>query len=446
MNFVIIGADAAGMSAASRAKRKKRDMRVVVVEKTFDVSYSACGMPYNIADRNRDMEELVVRRAEVFREKQGIELYNGYEAKRIDKRNKKVWGINHEGKEFEFSYDKLLIATGAKAIRPDIPGNRDNGVFTLKNLEDGRRIKSYLEEKQVKEVVIIGMGYIALEMSEALVKRNIRVKMIKPNAIFLPWMDRELSERVKEVLKREGVELFPGHPIESIGRKGEKLVVRAPDMNLEGEMVLIAIGVRPNSELAKDAGLSLSIKDSISIHRDFTTSDNHIYAAGDCADTYNIITQEKTYVPLALLANRGGWMVADNVTGENKEFPGIVGTSVFKVFDLQVARTGLTQKEAKRAGFDPISITIHTRSRAHAHPGAKKISVHLIADKKSKRLLGAQMVGEEGVAHRINAIAVALHNQMTVYDYSLCDLAYAPPFGPVWDPTLVAANQLLKRL
>ncbi len=181
------------------------------------------------------------------------------------------------------------------------------------------------------------------------------------------------------------------------------------DFSLDTDMVLIAVGVVPNSELAQDVGLELGVKGAISVDRYFRTSDKDIYSAGDCADTYNVITGKKIYHPLALLANRGGWMVADNVLGNSREFSGIVGTSVFKVFELQVAATGLNEKQAKDAGFDPVSITIDSRSRAHGHPGSKTISVHMVADKKSGRLLGAQMVGEEGVAHRINSIAVALH-------------------------------------
>ncbi len=446
MRFVIIGGDAAGMSAASRAKRKKKDLEVIVLEKTFDVSYSACGMPYNIADKNRSMEELIVRKAKIFREKQGIELYNGYEVKGIDRKEKRVWGETFEGKIFEFSYDKLLIATGARAAIPPIEGTELEGVFSLKNLDDGRNIKEYIEKKQVKEVVILGMGYIALEMCEALSALNIKVKMIKPNPTFLPWMESSLSARIWEKLKTMGIELYAGYKIEAIEKKKNHLAVISGELNLNAEMVLIATGVVPNSEIAKEAGLELSIKNSISTNKDFTTSDPNIYAAGDCADTYNVITGEKTYVPLALVANRGGWMVADNVLGEKKEFPGIVGTAVFKVFDLQVARSGLNKQQAQETGFQPATVTIETRSRAHGHPGSKKISVHMVADKKTGRLLGAQMVGEEGVAHRINSIAVALHNKMLVKEYFLCDLAYAPPFGPVWDPTLVAANQLLKKL
>ncbi len=218
------------------------------------------------------------------------------------------------------------------------------------------------------------------------------------------------------------------------------------DLALEADMVLVAIGIKPNSELATQAGLDLGVKNAIAVNKKLQTSNENIYAAGDCADAYHVVIGKKTWIPLALRANRAGWAAADNVCGKLIELPGIAGTAVFKVFDLEVARTGLTVNEAKHFGFDPVEVTIKTRSRAHAHPGASKIHVHMVGDTKTGRLLGIQMVGKEGVAHRINAPAVALHNQMTVEAYCQTDLAYAPPFGPTWDPTLTAANQLLKRI
>jgi NADPH-dependent 2,4-dienoyl-CoA reductase/sulfur reductase-like enzyme len=211
-------------------------------------------------------------------------------------------------------------------------------------------------------------------------------------------------------------------------------------------MVLVGIGVTPCSQIAKNAGLELSTNKSISVDRKLRTSAEHIYAAGDCADAYHVVTGEKTWIPLALRANRAGWAVADNVCGKQAQLDGIVGTAVFRVFDFEVAHTGLDMAEAQKFGFDPVQNMIKSGSKAHAHPGNTTIYVNMIGDKKSGRLLGVQMVGTEGVAHRINGPAVALHNRMTVAQYSQTDLAYAPPFGPTWDPTLTAANQLLKKL
>jgi len=445
MKFLIIGGDAAGMSAASRAKRNDPHMDVTVLEKTSDVSYSACGMPYNIADQGRDINDLVVREAEVFRQKQGINLLTGHLVTAIDRAAKTVRGVDSQGQAFEHAYDQLLIATGASAVRLDIPGAGLPGVMYLKSLNDGRKIKTYLNSANVKTVVILGMGFIAMEMCEALRVRNISVIMTKPEEVFLPWLNVELSAIVRQTVEANGIQVCMGDSVERIER-ALPLQVICGAHSFEADMVLAGIGVTPNSNLAADAGLALGPQKAISVNRRMQTSDEAIYAAGDCADAFHLVTGRKTWIPLALRANRGGWAVADNVCGKNVELPGITGTSVFKVFDLQVARTGLNVQEATEAGFSPVEVVIKSRSRAHAHPGATDIWVQMVGDRDTGRLLGVQMVGREGVVHRINAPAVALFNHMTVTDFAQTDLAYAPPFSPVWDPVLTAANQLLKEL
>ena len=446
MSFVIIGGDAAGMSAASRAKRNLPDLEVIVLEQTGDVSYSACGMPYNIADADREMDELVVRHAGVFRDKQGIDVKTGHRVEAIDRAAKTVTGTNLQGEEFRIPYDKLLIATGASPVIPDLPGFDLPGVTGLKSLEDGRRIKNFIRSHDVKKIVIIGMGYIALEMCEALRYRNIEVDMVKPRPVFLPWMARQLASVVKDEVEGRGVNIHMGHEIERIERSGKTLKVVCTDLAIEGQMVLVAIGVTPISQFAAKAGLELGPSGAIAVDKTLRTNDKDIYAAGDCADAYHVVTGQKTWLPLALRANRAGWAAADNVTGKRTELEGIAGSAVFKVFDLQVARTGLSMAEAEDSGFDPVETVIKTRSRAHAHPGSTTIHIQIVGDRKSGRLLGMQLVGREGAAHRINAPAVALHQKMTVEAFSQCDLAYAPPFSPTWDPMLTAANQLLKEM
>ena len=446
MRFLIIGGDAAGMSAASRSKRNKPDMEVIVLEQTNDVSYSACGMPYNIADPARDMNDLVVRQADVFRNKQGIDLRTGHRVFSIDPLKKNVLYYVSNGEESSLEYDKLLIATGASPIIPDIPGIDLPGILALKSLEQGRQIKQFILNHMVKNAVIIGMGYIALEMCEALRANGIEVSMVKPRSNFIPWMNDELSDIVKAEVEKNGAKLYAGYEIKEIKESGNKLKVKCSNMDLDCDMVICAIGVNPNSALAEEAGIDLGMKKAIAVDRMLLTSNENIYAAGDCADAYHVVTGQKTYIPLALRANRAGWAVADNVTGGNVELEGVTGTAVFKVFDMQVARTGLDMNEARKAGFDPVDTVIATRSRAHSYPGNEEIKVHMIGDKKSGILLGVQMVGKDGVAHRINAPAVALQKKMTVEEFSQCDLAYAPPFGPVWDPVLTAAVQLMKRM
>ena len=446
MKFVIIGGDAAGMSAASRAKRKDPNIDVIVLEQTYDVSYSACGMPYNIADPQRDMEKLVVRNARVFIEKNKINLLVGHRVTAIDRTAKKVVGQTLEGQPFSFDYDKLFIATGASPVVPDLPGFDLPQVMVLKSLEQGKLIKSFIQENQVRKAVIIGMGYIALEMCEAFEKRGVKTSMVKPGPVFLPWLARDLADIIYEKLIHKGVDFHSGYFIQKIEPTENSVRVICENLILDADMVLVAMGVKPCSEMAKDAGLDLGISDSIAVDRHLKTSDKDIYAAGDCADAYHLVTDDKCWIPLALRANRAGWAVADNVCGNRTRLQGVAGTSVFKVFSLEVARSGLNFKEAEKAGFDPVENSVKTRSRAHGQPGSTPIHINMVADRKTGRLLGTQMVGKEGVAHRINAIAVALHNKMTVEDFSKTDLAYAPPFGPVWDPLLTAANQLNKKI
>ncbi|MDZ7761168.1 MAG: FAD-dependent oxidoreductase [Desulfovermiculus sp.] len=446
MRLVIIGGDAAGMSAASRFKRKSPDSEVIVLEQTHDVSYSACGMPYNISAPNRPIDDLVVRSAKVFEEKLHIDLRLGHKVTKIDPNQKKVIAETAQG-TLELTYDKLLIATGASPILPDVPGIDLPGVMPLKSLEHGRGIKEYLFRNKVERAVIIGMGYIALEMAEALRTRGIDVAMVKPRPQLLPWMDPELSDMIKAELTDHSVALYAGQSIESIISTQDGMQVQCSSVTLPTDFVLSAIGIKPNSELAAQAGLELGPETAIAVDRSMRTSDPDIYAAGDCADAFHVVSKDRTWVPLALRANRAGWAVADHLLGQTVDIPGVAGTAVFKVFDVEVATTGLSSQDAATFGFEPRSVTIESINQAHSYQGkTEPIKAHLIGDARSGRLLGAQMVGRQGTALRINAIAVALSAEMSVEAFSQCDLAYAPPFGPVWDPLLTAANQLLKKL
>ena len=446
MKFVVIGGDAAGMSAASKAKRNRPDLEVIALEATDDVSYSACGMPYNIADSARSMDDLVVRKADVFRAKQGIDLRIGRRVVSIDRASKWVRCESPGGQAEEIGYDKLLIATGGRAIKPSVPGIDLEGVFVLKSLQQGRLIKEFLKNRSVSEILIVGMGYIGLEMAEAFHSLGITVKMIELSPQLLPFMPEEMSEVVKKELSEKSVKFSLGVGIQGIEAEGNRFRIQTTAESEIGDMVLISVGITPNSELASGAGLELGPKKSIAVDRKLMTSDPDIFSAGDCADAFHIITGKRVWIPLALRANRAGWAVADNVTGGNVELPGIMGTAVFKVLDLEVARTGLSFEEASSEGYDVVQEMVKSRSRAHSHPGNQTIFINLVADRKTGKLLGASMVGKEGVAHRINSVAVALHAGMTVQEFFQCDMAYAPPFSPVWDPLLTAANQILKRL
>jgi len=446
MRFVVIGGDAAGMSAASKAKRNDPSLDVVVLEAGRDVSYSACGMPCNIADPQRDLDDLVVRKAEVFRAKQGLGLELDHRVEAIDRTAKEVSGKTFSGEPFRIPYDKLLIATGGRAKRLDIAGADLAGGKILKSLADGRGIKEYVAANKVEKVLIIGTGYIGLEMAEAFHSRSITVAMVDVLPRLLPWMPQEMADVVLKELSDKGVGVHTGIKLGAIREDSGGLKAVLDTGDIAADMILMAVGILPNSEIAAAAGLELGPAKSVAVDKTLRTSDPDIYAAGDCADSFHVVTGRRVWIPLALRANRAGWAVADNVTGRNVELPGIAGTAVFKVLDLETARTGLSVEEAAAAGFQPVDDYIKSRSRAHSHPGNQTIHVHLVADKGSGKLLGASMVGREGVAHRIDAIAVALHAGMTVEEFFQCDMAYAPPFSPVWDPMLTAANQLLKKL
>jgi len=387
-----------------------------------------------------------VRHAQIFRDKQNINLLTGHHVDHIDPAQQTVSGISAEGERFEFPYDKLLIATGGTAVKPEIAGIELPEVTVLKSLEDGRKIKKLLKSNKIKKAVIIGMGYIALEMCESLVGLNIAVEMIKPNPVFLPWLEPSMAQVIKTELEAKGVAVYAGHAVESIEKTADGLQVNCRGLTLSADMVLVGIGVTPCSRIAEMAGLELSTNNSIAVDRKLRTSNENIYAAGDCADAYHVVTGAKTWIPLALRANRAGWAIADNVIGKHASIEGVAGTSVFRIFELEVARTGLSLTEAQKAGFEAVENSIQSSSRAHSYGDGHPLWVNLIGDKKSGRLLGAQIVGKEGAAHRINGPAVALHNRMSVAQYSQTDLAYAPPFGPTWDPTLTAANQLMKKL
>ena len=444
MKVIIIGGNAAGMSAASKLKRLKPDTDVIVFEKSTDVSYGACSMPYNISDDNRVIDDLVIRTADVFIEKNKIDLRVNHEVTEILVKDKSVRVLDSDGNSFLQEYDKLVIATGSSPIIPGGEGFGLPGVYYLKTLEDGRRLKAVIND--VKRAVIVGMGYIGLEMAESLRSKGIEVEMVEAAPKTQPWFSSEISEKIEEQLNNHEVKFHLDTAVTGIVENDKGLKVICGDLEIDTEIVIVAIGTIPSSKLAENAGIVMGPKKSIAVNHSMQTSAPDIYSAGDCADSFDTVTGERVLVPLALRANRGGWAVADHIAGKDVNLSGITSTAVFRVFDLEVARVGINSEEAVKAGFSPEEVTVKSGSRAHAFPGASKIFVTMVGDRETGQLLGVQMAGEEGAAHRINAGAVALHAKLTVEDFAQSDLAYAPPFGPSWDPLLVAANQLVKKL
>jgi NADPH-dependent 2,4-dienoyl-CoA reductase/sulfur reductase-like enzyme len=436
------------MSAASQARRRNPEARLTVFEQGDLISYGACGMPYNIADASREMDDLVVLTPEQARKDRGIDLHTGHEVVAIDTAAAEVQVRDAAtGEERREPYDALIIATGARASRLRFPGNDLPGVVVLRTLDDGRQIKALLEHNPTR-AVIIGAGYIGMEMAHVLTERELQVTVLEKMPQILPGWHQETVKRVEEVLGSHGVEVHTDVRVdEARGDADGKVSTVVTDAgSFAADLVLVAAGVRPNVEVAAAAGLRLGETGAIWVNQYQQTSDPAIWAAGDCAEAYHRVLRKNAWIPLGTTANKQGRIAGANAVGSRQRFRGIVGTAGFVVFDLEVARTGLSVEQARAEGFEPEVVTIRQRSRAHAYPGGVMVQVTLIADGPSGLLLGAEITGSEGAALRINTVATALAAHLSVADLQGLDLAYAPPFAPVWDPLLVAANQLIKKV
>jgi len=444
--IVVIGAVAAGMSAASQAKRRRPDATVVVLEQGQDVSYGACGMPYNIGDSERELDDLRVIPAQVFRDKRGLDLRLGHRVERIDRQQRTVHGTDEQGQPFAVAYDKLVLATGARPRLPAMQGLDLPGVFPLRNLEDAAQIRSWLEQRQPERVVILGGSYLGLELAEAMHSRGVLATIVKRSAPLLPQLPPALDALLHAELESHGVQVVSGEPVHGVSARGASLVLSLGERVLEADMILLATGYQPNAELAVQAGIEAGAGGAVAVDEQGRSSDLDVYAAGDCADALHAITGERVYAPRALRANRTGRIIGANVIGAGQSIPPSLGTAGLKVFGLEVATTGLTVEQARAAGFEPVASTIKSRSRAHAYPGGQAIHVHLVADGPSGRLLGGALVGSEWAALRIDVVAALVQVGGSVAQLAALDLVYSPPFAPAWDPLLVCANQLVKKV
>ncbi len=444
LRVVVIGGDAAGMSAASQVKRRIKTAEVTVLEKTEDVSYGACGMPYNIGFRG-NINDLVVMRANDFKEKRGIDVRLLNEAVGIEEeKNKVVVKSLASSREYDIDYDYLVIATGAKASKPPIEGVQNRGVFTLKTLNDARIMKEYINERNPKRCVLIGGGFINLEMAENFRRLGIEeITILKRKEALMPEYEEEIDMMTKEELKKNGVNLVTGIELKKIN---ESLSVETNKGVFDSDIVNIAIGVKPNTEFLSSTSVKTDKKGAIDVDRYFKTNVDNIYSGGDCALIYNRILKRNSYIPRGNNANKAGKIAGANIAGANEEFAGVVGTSAFKCFESTIGKTGLSLKEAQNEGYDAFKTVISAQTRAHGYPHQGKITVIFITQKKTGRLLGAQMIGDETVALRVDVMATALYSNMTIKDIQGLDLVYSPPFAPVWDPILVCANQAVKKV
>lgn len=446
----MIGADAAGMSAASQARRRQSpdQLEIVALDRGNFASYSACGIPYFIGGRVDDVESLVVRTPEVFRDRYSIQVHLGHEVVEVDlDRGALLVRQRESGHERWEAFDDLMVATGAVPVRPPLPGADAPGVFGVQTLDDGVALRSYVTGRKPATAVIVGGGYVGLEMAEALCALGVETHLVDGAAQPMNTLDPDMGALVAGALREFGTVLHLGQEVTGFetGSDGSVAAVVTAEGAMAAELVVLGLGVRPNSALAEGAGIRIGPSGAVAVDRRMRTSHEAVWAAGDCAEKRHRISERPVAVALGTHANKEGRVAGINLGRGYATFPGVIGTAVTKVGRLEVARTGLGEDEAIRAGFVVDGVVSESTSRAGYYPGAAPITTKLVVERGTGRLLGGQIVGKEGAAKRIDAVALAVWNAMTVEELLGVDLSYAPPYSPVWDPVLAAARRAFER-
>ena len=441
--MVIVGGIAAGTKAASRARRVDAEAEIVVYQEEPEPSISECGLPYLLSGVVDERADLVARTPEQFAEK-GVEVRVRHRVEKIDPENKwlSVRDLENEG-AFEDGYDRLVIATGARAVLPPIPGADLEGVFELRFLTDADEVRAYMEARSPKRAAVVGGGYIGLEVAENLCRLGMEVSLIEGEDRVALAYGPEVAERVEERLKENGVSVYTGAKVEEFKGEGCVRGLRYGGGDLEADLVVVGVGIEPSVELAEEAGVELGETGAIRVDRHMRTNLADVWAAGDCVETVNLVSGKQAWVPLGDTANQMGRVAGTNAaTGEDTlEFPGVLGTGIFEVFDLGVGKTGLSEDEARETGFETVSAAVETMDRAGYYPGAQRVFLKLIADRSSGRLIGAESAGS-GADKLTDVCATAIWGGLSYPDLINLDLAYAPPFGPALSPVIQAASVL----
>ncbi len=443
MKVLIIGGVAAGMSTAAKLSRSNKKADITVYEKGTDLSYGACGLPYYVSDVIEDDQKLIARTKKEF-EESGIRVKTLHEVIAVDTKKKTVTVKDLSGGEtFEDRYDALVIATGARAIRLPVEGSNLANIHTLNTLEDGRRLKKALQQDNIETVAIIGGGFIGLEAAEMLRTMDKKTILIEQMDQVMPTYDKAITAHVEDVLKKHEVALHLGETVNHYqGDKSVSKVVTSKHA-FDVDLVIETVGVRPNSAFLEKTDIKMTDNGAIIVDERMRTSAASVYAAGDVSTFYHRLKDTyEAFMPLGTHANKAGKVIAAQLSGEDKVFHGIIGSNVVKVFELELAKTGLGEKELEQSDFDHDSVMIKAPNQSGYYPGMRPVHIKIHYDKSDCRLLGCQMVGEKGVAHRINIMATAITNKMDAEGFSNLDLAYAPPFSPVWDPLQIATNQI----
>jgi NADPH-dependent 2,4-dienoyl-CoA reductase/sulfur reductase-like enzyme len=444
--LVVIGGNAGGMSAASQARRRRGrdDLEIVVFERGNFTSYSACGIPYWVGDLVGGPAELVARTPEVFRDQYAMDVRLRHEAIAIDLDRREVVARDLAGGDtVAVRYDELVYAPGALPVWPDWAGEPGPaGVFGVQTLDDGAALGDWLDtEPRPRRAVVVGGGYIGVEMAEALIRHGLSVTLLERSAEPMSTVDPDMGALVREAMCGLGIDVRTGVAVTGLTEAGGRVSGLVTDAGpVPADVVVLGLGVRPNSGLAAAAGLPVGRTGGVVIDRRMWAADG-VWAAGDCVETVHRISGRPVSVPLGTHANKQGRVAGINIGGGYATFPGVVGTAVTKVCDLEVSRTGLLERDAAAAGFGYVTATVKSTSRAGYFPGAQEMTVKLIAERRTGLLLGAQIVGRTEAAKRIDVLAVALWHGATVDEMTGLDLGYAPPYAPVWDPVLVAARK-----
>ncbi|MEV0297438.1 FAD-dependent oxidoreductase [Nocardia sp. NPDC050710] len=444
--LVIVGGDATGMSAASQARRMRSadELEIVVFERGRFASFSACGIPYWVGGDVPDRDALIARTPEEHRARD-IDLRMRTEALELDIDGRRVRAKDLEsGDESWVSYDKLVLATGARPIRPQLPGIDAAGVHGVQTLDDGQALLDTLDRTEGKRAVVVGAGYIGVEMSEALINRGYEVTVVNRGTEPMSTLDPDMGAQVRTAMCGMGIEIVCDAEVTEIrtDESGRVRAVVTTDAEYPADVVVLGIGVQPETTLARAAGLPLGEHDGLLTDLAMRVRGHeNIWAGGDCVEVLDLVSGRERHIALGTHANKHGQIIGAGIGGGYATFPGVVGTAVSKVCDLEVARTGLREKEARAMGLQFVTVTIESTSRSGYYPGTAPMTVKMLAERHTGRLLGVQIVGREGAGKRVDIAAVALTARMTVEQMTALDLGYAPPFSPVWDPVLVAARK-----
>lgn len=448
--LVVVGGDAAGMSAASQARRRRShdDLEIVAFERGNFTSYSACGIPYYIGGVVDDAARLIVRNPETFRDTYQIDARVRHEVVGIDLDRRIVLARDLDTRaERAEPFDTLMVATGAIPERPPLPGIDARGIFGVQVLDDGFAIRRMLDDHKPRRAVVVGSGYIGLEMAEAFKIQGLEVTIVDSAPQPLSTLDPDMGALIADAMREAEIDVRRNEPVTGFeADDGGVTAVVTDSGTLPADIVVLGLGVSPNTQLAREAGIAIGASGAIRVDQQMRTTVESVWAAGDCAEKFHRVARRPVAIALGTHANKEGRVAGINIGGGYATFPGVVGTAVSRICELEVARTGLNESEASAAGFESLSIVAESTTRAGYYPGAKPMKIKLVVEKRSGRLLGAQIIGREGAAKRIDVFAAALWMELAVNEIMHLDLSYAPPYAPVWDPVLIAARKAWERV